>query len=386
MAQTISDTCAGKAQLAASFFFSRSAPGRDNSQKFFTTLALQIAISIRGIIPNITKVVENDPLIANRRHDPQIKQLIIDPFLSVVNSGSRGARTMPFLVVVDGLDECKGIHDQIKLLSHLVTLTHSLPLRFLIGSRPEPHIKHFFDKTNHTNISLYGDCKACDDIYIHLRESFDELHDSERHATTMNYIPKPWPSDAEVQQLAMRSDGYFIYASTVLKYVDEEYFSPIKRLQEVLEISPNGSEVFGELDKLYHQILYTCPRIDLLLRILETLLFTDPVAQHKITAKIVEVVLNLSHGEVASTLRGLHSVLRIDKYPDGGTHIQPFHASFLDFLSDPSRSGKYFIDSHSEERHVRFVRGAADWFRYRRWRDSCAPLPCVFIQLRSSYH
>jgi len=126
----------------------------------------------------------------------------------------------------------------------------------------------------------------------------------------------------------------------------------------------------------------SCPRTDFLLGILETLLFTDPVAQYyAITAEIVGAVLNLSRGEVTSTLRGLHSVLKIDKYLEGITYITPFHASFRDFLSDPSRAGMFFIDSHSEERHVRFVRGAADWFRYRRWRDPRAPPLCVLIQL-----
>lgn len=377
MAQTISETYAGKGQLAASFFFSRSAPGRDDSRKFFLTLALQIGISIPGIIPNITKAVEDDPLIANRRHDAQITRLIINPFLSLLNSmGSCEARTLPFLIVVDGLDECKGPRDQVMLLSHLVTLTQSLPLRVLISSRPEPHI-HFFDKTNHTNISLYGDHTARGDIYLHLRESFDELHDSERHAFIMHDIPKPWPSDAEVRLLADRSDGYFIYASTVLKYVDEECFSPVKRLQEVLDASQSGSEVFEELDKLYRQILSTCRRIDRLLLILETLFFGDPAVRLCLPAEIIETVLNLSRGEVASTLRGLHSVIKIGNYGGCITHITPFHTSFLDFLSDPSRAGKYFIDSHSEERYVRFVRGAADWFRYRTIRDSWGPILCV---------
>jgi len=375
MAQTVSDTCAGKCQLAASFFFSRSAPGRHNSRMFFTTLALQLALSISGTRSNISKVVEDDPLIVNRHHDAQIKQLIIDPFMFLLNSiGYFEAMVLPFLIIVDGLDECKGARDQIMLLSHLVALTQSLPLRVLISSRPEPHIKDFFDKTNHTNISLYGNHTAREDIYLHLRESFDELHGSERHAAIMHDIPKPWPSDDVVRLLAKQSDGYFIYASTVLKYVDEECYYPVKRLQEVLEISQSGSEVFEELDKLYRQILSTCPRTDSLLRIFETLLFTHPVAPDALTVEMVEAILNLSRGEVVSTLRGLHSVLKIHKYPVGITHITLFHASFRDFLSDPGRAGKFFIEPHSEERHAMFVRGAADWFRYRKMRDSWEPL------------
>ena len=368
MAQTISDTCAGKGQLAASFFFSRTASTRDNSRSFFTTLALHFAISIPGIRTKISKVIENDPLIVDREHVVQIKQLIVDPFLALLDTGSREAPALPVLVIIDGLDECKGNHDQTELLSRIFDITRLLPLKFLIASRPEPHIMDFFRKTDYTNISLYGDHRARQDIYLHLRRSFDELHSSGRHADIMRYVPKPWPSDDVIQLLAKRSGGYFIYASTVLKYVDEEYFSPIGRLQEVLETSQAGSEAFEELDKLYRQVLSTCPRTDLVVRILKCLFFSDPVpvTQSRITAETVETILNLHRGEVRSTLRGLHSVLNIKRYSNQITHVMPYHASFLDFLSDPSRAGEYFINPNSKLGHLGFIRGAARWFRFAR--------------------
>jgi len=370
MAQTISYTCAGKGQLAASFFFSRTASTRDNSRCFFSTLALHLAISIPGIRPKISKAIENDPLIVDREHAAQIKQLIVDPFLALLGTGSREGQAPPVLVVIDGLDECKGNDNQTELLSRIFDLTRVLPLKFLITSRHEPHITDFFRKREHTNVSLYGDHRARQDIYLHFRRSFDELHGSNRHADIMRYVPQPWPSDAALQLLVERSGGYFIYASTVLKYVDQEYFSPIERLQEVLDISQAGSDVFEELDKLYRQVLSTCPRTDLVIRILKCLFFSD-LLHSRITAETVETVLNLRRGEVKSTLRGLHSVLNIKQYSYRITHVKPYHASFLDFLSDPSRAGKYFINPNSKQRHLGFIRGALDWFRYaRRMRDS----------------
>jgi len=50
----------------------------------------------------------------------------------------------------------------------------------------------------------------------------------------MKHVPKPWPSGEDVQLLADRFGGYFVYASTILKYVDEQYPSCIDRLQEIL--------------------------------------------------------------------------------------------------------------------------------------------------------
>jgi len=45
-AQTVSETCSERRQLAATFFFSRSAPSRSHAQWFFTTIAHQIAHSM----------------------------------------------------------------------------------------------------------------------------------------------------------------------------------------------------------------------------------------------------------------------------------------------------------------------------------------------------
>ena len=230
--QTVSETYSARGQLTASFF-SRSAPSRSHARWFFTTLALQIAHSMPQTRPGICKAVEDDLQILHKQQS-QLKQLLILPLLSPSSSPPRS----PFLVIVDGLDECSGYQSQVLLhILELVT-THSLPLRFLIFSRPEPQIYHFFDTVAmkaSTRISIYGDHQARQDVRLFLPTGFNTIHKSEKHAAIMKHVPKPWPSDEVVQLLADRSDGYFIYAST-LKYVDEEYFSYVDRLREVLEL------------------------------------------------------------------------------------------------------------------------------------------------------
>jgi len=223
--------------------------------------------------PGICKAVEDDLQILHKQQSAQLKQLLIIPLSSPSSSSS--APTPPFLVVIDGLDECDG--DQSILLLHILELveTHHLPLRFLIFSRPEPQICHFFDTiaiSASTRISIYGDHQAREDVRLFLRTEFNTIHNSERHAAIMKHVPKPWPSDEIVQCLADRSDGYFIYASTVLKYVGGEYSSCIDRLREILELSKPGSSAFAELDKLYMQILSIYPDTNLLLGVLGGLL------------------------------------------------------------------------------------------------------------------
>lgn len=344
IAQTVCELYAERKELAASFFFSRIAPGRNDATYLFTTLAYQLAMCSRSRRRQVQAIIENDPLIVHKTTSIRIQRLIIDPY----HSPDEDPSSLPFLVVIDGLDECGGNKDQTQVLSHVLELALALPLYFIIVSRPEPHIRHSFDgpimQNISTSISLYGTAEAVGDVYMFLRSGFDAIHDAEQHSDIMQFVQKPWPSDDVVNLLARRSGGYFIYASTVLKFLDEEYFSPVLRLNEVLKSSTSTSEAFAELDKLYQQILSTCRNSSLVIRILSYLLISShgtPNSFH------IEAVFNLGPGELLMNLRGLHSILRVDTLPLIGreSHIETLHASFPDFLFDKNRAGRFFIDA-----------------------------------------
>lgn len=355
IAQTVSEICAERGQLAASFFFSRQTPGRDTIARLFTTIAYQIAISIPDKRQKLMKVLHDNPLIGDKAISIQIKKLIVDLYTPEPRTAS--APVPPSLVVIDGLDECNNNTDQSRIISHILDLVHlhRLPIRFLVISRPEPHIRHSFNDSGMrsylTTLSLYGDCQAQNDVCVFLRSGFAKIRESERHSDTMKFISEPWPSDDVIQVLAERSGGYFIYASTVLKYVDEEYFSCVDRLREILGPAESTSTTFGELDKLYSQVLAICPNTNLLRRILGCLLLPSKATMkglddRRITTYELEAILSLQPGEVMLTLRGLHSLIltgRYTRFPNDG-HIESIHASFTDFLFDQGRAGKYFID------------------------------------------
>ena len=75
-----------------------------------------------------------------------------------------------------------------------------------------------------------------------------------------------------------------------------------------------------------------------------------PIPQYsRTTAEIVETVLYLRHEGAKSTLRGLHLVLKHQNLllQPNYTSNRIYNASFLDFLFDPSRVGKYFINPNS---------------------------------------
>ena len=114
-------------------------------------------------------------------------------------------------------------------------------------------------------LSIYGDFGARGDVLTYLRDEFRQIRDSKRHQDIMQFVLKPWPSDKAIEQIANKSGGCFIYAATVVKSVDQEYFSCLDRLDQVLGISAayhDPEEMpFAELDKLYSNVLSICPKI-----------------------------------------------------------------------------------------------------------------------------
>ena len=317
----------------------RGSPDRGTIRNFIPTLALQVSTSRPDLREPIGNAIEADLTSLHRSTSTQLLKLIIEPLRSSIPSQSA-----PFLVVVDGLDECEGKDHQMRILSHLSELTtkYHLPVCFLVVSRPEPHIKHFFDvsagQNNSIGFSIYGHDAQHGDVYTFLRSKFDEIAASERHTSALARFHSPWPSDEIVQLLTRKSDGYFIYASTLVKYIDDEFSPCTKRLQEVLEATGLAPTAFAELDKLYAQILSTCPNIQLLSRVLGCLIIlpTYDLAQ---SPRTVEDVLELWPGEGMTILRGLHAVLSFR-----GETAEPIHASLSDFLFDESRSNKFYID------------------------------------------
>jgi len=199
----------------------------------------------------------------------------------------------PFLVIIDGLDECRGNNDQSIILSDIHDLVdkHRLPLRFLITSRAESHIHETFDEPVMSSltemVSIYGDFLACSDVLTYLRDEFRRIQESKRHKDTMQFVLNPWPSERVINQIVKKSGGYFIYAATVIKYVDEEYFSCLDRLDQVLGISAAHHDPeempFVELGRLYTNVLSTCPKsqLPLLKRVLgfSSLLWRSRISQ-----------------------------------------------------------------------------------------------------------
>jgi len=347
IAQTIAEMCAKLGLLVASFFFSRLSQSRDNEKCLVASIAYQLSLSIPETRIYVESAVQIDPSIFHKSLDTQIDTLIIRPLenaYAVVDPAV--AKQWPRLVVIDGLDECHGPLIQCSIIRVLsaALLRVSVPLFLLVASRPEPHIRNTFNILNKSHafrhIVLDNSYKPDADIKEFLLSRFKEIR--ENHPLS-SYIPRSWPSAQIIKRLVRKSSGQFVYASTVMKYLDSPNHRPMKRLDVIIGlISVDGDMPYKELDALYSHIFSCVEDLATTLKILGFLFFRQGF--EPVTPDFLAHLLGLDEEDVHLCLSELHSILFIPPPKTSGLQIRMTHVSLQDFLVDKLRSGKYYLD------------------------------------------
>ena len=322
-----------------SFFFSRGKHGRDQGHFLFSTIAYQLALKVPELRQPINRIMESDPTLHTKSMGVQLQRLIVDAFERLSPLPQRS-----YLVIIVGLDDC---HDKTTQQSFLQLLCesiriHKLPLRFLVGSRPESHIRDSFDReslyTITNRVVLDETFHPGRDIRIYLRDGFAKICTDN---SIMSHVEQPWPGEAIIDLLVQRSSGQFIYAATVLKFVGANFYSPRKQLALVLKPDPTA---LSDLDQLYTQILSVYPSAVNIVQVLGII-----TASESNSPEVIEDILGMEEGELKLVLSGLSSLM------DGnGEHLHEgvisyviphfAHASFRDYLLDSSRSGPFHVN------------------------------------------
>ncbi|KAJ7028929.1 hypothetical protein C8F04DRAFT_48621 [Mycena alexandri] len=330
--QTLCRRLQDQRRLGGAFFLKRHHPTRGNAKALFATLAYQLALNNRDLKALISESVERDPSLVGRDMHVQFHQLLVEP--------CRSFDSPPQILLIDGLDECEDEAIQQQMLWLIGSAARQYPskFRFLVASRPEAHIwdvvniPSFEGLIDPTNIE-----QSFSDVRIYLESEFVRIH--REHSHTMNKVPTPWPSPQSLDHLVQKSSGYFVYASTVIKFIDDKYSRPTERLETIQNMSPTQSDApFEALDQLYHQILSGVPvRFrSQLSDILQCVIYPFDLAPFQI-----DLLLGLHPGDTRLILRGLHSVLSVSDFEFGT--ISVYHASFLDFLQDQRRSSGFHV-------------------------------------------
>jgi hypothetical protein len=358
--QTIAEICGRNKTLGSSFFFSATDSSRNTLKAVVPTIAYQLGSANVMLKRWITIAVENDRLIFSRSLKTQMSALIVQPFKRLKMDLGLGVNSLPYAILIDGLDECKGEERQAELLTVIKEcfLESDLPFRVFIASRPEWAVRtalepggDLYGKVYH--IQLSDDYDASEDIGRYLRRRF-QLRGS-------RIGNSEWFTEDDIQALVRAASGQFIYAATVIKYILERRSSPVERLKIVLTWTPHENQSarpFKALDMLYTNILSAAreayEEIDtheerdflLLLRAYQlntgaSLFWGAP----RFPVHLLTALLGLEAQGELFILSDLRSLVTFDNEGDGKMRLRFYHKSFSEFMDQESRSQDLFCSA-----------------------------------------
>lgn len=337
IAQMFAGECKAQDRLGASFFFKRGHPERGTWHRLITTIAYQLALAVPGLRLQVQHAVEINKLVVGQALKLQFQKLIVEPLQQAPEL------EMNPVLILDGLDECEDWELQQDILRLFIdgVRVHNLPVRILIASRPEPHIREVLQMTGMfaicRHLELSADERAYEDIRTYLRDKFSKIHSE--YSTRGIDLGAVRPAQQVLDHLVKKSSGIFIYAATIIRFVSDQYSHPQEQLDLVLSLDP---ETTAPLDDLYIQILSVVKQKDRQLRILHVIWQMAPELGVSAGPEEIDLLLDLPAGTSRLALRPLHSLL--DVPPPSVTRsrlrepLDVLHTSFTDFLGDPRRS------------------------------------------------
>ncbi|KAF7363730.1 putative nwd2 protein [Mycena sanguinolenta] len=357
VALTVAKACAKDNGLAASFFFCRSDPRRNNPSFLMLSIAHGLLTLMPPLRPLIEQRISHDPSVMEALLEDQFRELIVGP----LQQGKLDGHLMPWvdrkhpcLIIIDGLDECSDPTTQRRIISTFISPYQQypdFPLRLLICSRSESWIQDAFDLPearsfiHHITLSdLYLPDEDIEKYFVH---AFQSIRANPKYSQVK--FPATWPSEDDLKRLVMNASGQFSYATTVTQFVKTGDSYPIDQLRSILENSSNVNDpfrqsFFAQIDQVYCQIissgLSNISDGTKLLSIFSAILL---LPNHGPTSpEFIELLLGLPCGSVAIALETMHSVFEVRGRGDA---IRVHQNSFASYLSDESRSREFHINN-----------------------------------------
>jgi hypothetical protein len=341
----------------ASFFISRlGTADRRDAFSIFHALVYQLAASNGDMRRTVCDALRNDLTLLKKGLSVQIPKLFL-PLLLLIPDSAR------LVIVIDALDECDKDIDGREAGELIPLLMHCLRAapkhaRLLITSRDEVSIRDMFNDitggaSEQKELRLHDmDNKIVQgDIEIYFR------HHLRRIARWANLPAGKWPDESEFEKLLTCADVLFVYAATIVRFLDDEGYEPSVRLRLVLDSdSTSAPETYEMLDLLYAHVLATTAtsqggrgrqQDDLAVRV-GCLLGTIVCLQQQLPSNDIVSLMGLPDNLTHRTLGRLGAVLICEE----GKPVRIFHPSFPDFLANPSRCVDGRFRLQASERHT----------------------------------
>ena len=334
IAQTLAETSFADGKLGASFFCSRDSEDRSNLQMIFPTLAFQLAYRYPLFRKELLRVLRAHRDVGQESLCSQMEKLIVGPLK---------ATGIPTLIIIDALDECKDGEPASAILSILSRCVDKIPkAKFFITGRPEAPIRSGFRLKSLlpiTEVLKLHEVKP-ETVDNDIKQFFQtKLADLVEHRSDCDSTN--WPSSSDIEILCRKAAGFFIYASTVVKFIDSELGLPTESLALITSLPQSTAEEGRSgVDQLYTEVLqqaFHTLRTDSSQQYLrfQTVVGTILLIFNPLSIKGLSELLGCGIQHIRNTIRSLHSLLLVPESTEYPIHV--FHKSFPDFLLDPVR-------------------------------------------------
>jgi len=334
IAQTVAERMFAEGLLGASFFCSRDFQDRSDLHFIFPTLAFQLAHKYPNFRTHLISLLQSDPDVVEESLCSQMERLIVEPLQSANISTA---------IVIDALDECKDDEPSSTILSVLGRFVEQIPgVKFFVTGRPEPRIKTGFRLPLLVDVT---DVFVLHDIHHSLVDNDIQLFlKHELSGLAQRRQLKGWPSDEHINILCHRAAGLFIYAVATVKFLGSNTHLPRQQLDAIITF-PECTGHEGKthcnsnatLDSLYTSVLGVAfgeedPKVD---SKVQSTIGTVVLLVNPLPPSGIAELIGLDHEEVILFLTLVQSLFVFDE--DFDHPVKPFHKSFPDFITDPSR-------------------------------------------------
>ncbi|PYI35418.1 WD40 repeat-like protein, partial [Aspergillus indologenus CBS 114.80] len=346
--------------LGASFFFKRAGGDRGNAKRLFPTLAQQLAQKVPRLQPLVARAVEENPEIGKKALREQWNHLVLQPVLGLEPYPKAEPDTpAPIVIVIDALDECDSeMHrDDVRTILQLlpqVQRQESIPIRFLVMSRPEHSIQLVFNRLNCPlrifNLNNVRPEQIDRDISIFLEHALTDIRDR-------NQLSSSWPGDEVLQKIVQRTRPLFIAAVTLCRFIADPTWNPEDRLEEVLS---DQNEHVSKMAEVYLPVLKrllqgkSISETQTLVRDFRDITGAIMLLAEPLPCDALAELLGININKVRTQLSRLYSVLDCR---DLSQPVKFLHISFRDYVlgretKETQSSQQFWIDKKEVHQYL----------------------------------
>jgi len=312
--------------LGGGYFCSRSAGSiaRTDVRRILPTLAALLATQYPAFERSLAMELEKDDSLGHKPIVDQIGPLLWKPMAATKSL------PQPVVFVIDGLDECSDERELAELLSLVADFERKAEVKFILTSRPELHIRGTpisnpgFNRILQLHTISLEEVKS--DIQLYISST---LKDAAPEAT--------WYTEQDIELLVKLSDGLFIFASTVLKYIlrSDEDDDRLDRLRKATAATITRTSATSSINKIYELVLMSASHSDTVdedeLERMKRILACILTARAPLSVDALAALINLTTSRLRGSLGRLHSLVYLPAENDV-PGLRTLHASLGDYL------------------------------------------------------